>query len=97
MIKNDFEKLNSDDWLAKEIQRESRISAWDMDGRYFVQSEHEENCDLKQVSDFHVKAHEKRKALPSLAKQNNASLSMWIIIDILAIVEMMIFNAYINI
>ena len=31
MIKNDFEKWNQDDWLAKEIARESRISAWDLD------------------------------------------------------------------
>ena len=50
MIKNDFEKWNQDDWLAKEIARESRISAWDLDEGKNLKREHERDCEARELA-----------------------------------------------
>lgn len=57
MIKNDFEKLNSDDWLKKEIARENSISAWDMDDASKLRREHRDNCDARNVAQEHIQIH----------------------------------------
>ena len=54
MLKQHKEMYGSDDWLAREIRRESRISAWDMDGGKIVREEHEENCDARNLAAQHA-------------------------------------------
>jgi Flp pilus assembly protein TadB len=54
MLKQHKEMYGSDDWLAREIRRESRISAWDMDGGKIVREEHEENCDAQRLRAEHA-------------------------------------------
>lgn len=61
MIKNDFEKMNQDDWLAKEIARESRISAWDLDEGKNLKLEHERDCEAREVAIEHYENHLGRK------------------------------------
>ena len=40
----DKEMFGSDDWLTREIERENRISAWDLDEGKSLRREHAENC-----------------------------------------------------
>ncbi|MBR4929041.1 MAG: hypothetical protein IKZ63_06000 [Oscillospiraceae bacterium] len=54
MLKQHNEMYGSDDWLASEIRRESRISAWDMDGGRILREEHEENCDARELRTEHA-------------------------------------------
>ncbi|MBR5979962.1 MAG: hypothetical protein IK029_04110 [Oscillospiraceae bacterium] len=54
MLKQHNEMYGSDDWLASEIRRESRISAWDMDGGRILRKEHEENCDARELRTEHA-------------------------------------------
>ena len=54
MLKQHNEMYGSDDWLAGEIRRESRISAWDMDGGRILRKEHEENCDARELRTEHA-------------------------------------------
>lgn len=53
MLKQHNEMYGSDDWLAREISRESRISAWDMDGGRILREEHEDNCDARKLRAEH--------------------------------------------
>ena len=53
MLKQHNETYGSDDWLAREISRESRISAWDMDGGRILREEHEDNCDARKLRTEH--------------------------------------------
>ena len=82
MIKNDFEKLNQDDWLAKEIARENRISAWDLDEGKTVREEHERDCDARKNADEHHRRHLRADAL---GKRVNGKLSIWYSIDLVAL------------
>jgi hypothetical protein len=54
MLKQHNEMYGSDDWLAQEIVRESRISAWDMDGGRILRQEHENNCDAARLRAEHA-------------------------------------------
>ena len=51
---NDLEK---DNWLQEEIERESRISAWDFDEGKKLRLEHEENCDARFEEEYHHSRH----------------------------------------
>ncbi|MBQ6217156.1 MAG: hypothetical protein IJK53_07200 [Erysipelotrichaceae bacterium] len=86
MIKNDFEKNNEDDWLAKEIKRESRISAWDLDGARQVRLEHEENCDARTAAEEHHRIHERRRTVSDVALKGK--LSVWFYIDLFAVMAL---------
>ncbi len=82
MIKNDFEKYNEDDWLAKEIARENRISAWDLDEGKDLRKQHEDDCDARQLAQEHRAAHLGRSG--SLEKMQG-KLSPWFFIDLVAV------------
>ena len=56
MLKKKSEEIfGADNWLTEELQRESRISAWDMDdsGRQLRQ-EHERDCDARNLAAMHA-------------------------------------------
>ena len=53
MLKQHNEMYGSDDWLANEVRRESRISAWDMDGGRILREEHAEDCDARNLRAEH--------------------------------------------
>lgn len=57
-LKQSKEMFGTDDWLSKEIERESRISAWDMDEGKEVRKRHEENCDARNESRKHQSFHQ---------------------------------------
>lgn len=49
------EIFGADNWLEKELERESRISAWDMDGgRQQLRMEHEAGCDARNLAAKHA-------------------------------------------
>ncbi|MBR5340804.1 MAG: hypothetical protein IK151_02640 [Erysipelotrichaceae bacterium] len=99
MIKNGFEKLNGDNWLAKEIERENRVSAWDFDEGKNLRNEHaqdcdakglrlahEENCEAREVADEHSAIHSGRKT------PNDNKISIWFVIDTIFLVLIMMLN-----
>ena len=91
MIKNDFEKLNQDDWLAKEIARENRISAWDLDEGKSVREEHERDCDARKNADEH---HRKHLRADAAGKRVAGKLSIWYSIDLAAAFAMFALNIF---
>ena len=92
MLKNDFEKWNQDDWLAKEIEREKKISAWDLDEGNSVRLEHEEDCERRQVADEHFRMHKAR--IKSAGNPVKGGLSAWFVFDIVLMVVLFIVNAF---
>lgn len=96
MIKNDFEKLNSDDWLRKEIEREKRVSAWDFDEGHKVRYEHEENCDVKSNALEHEIRHSMRRPIEVRKIENNPGRNnpTWFVIDLLLFIVLVGFHAY---
>lgn len=52
--KKTTEIFGADNWLEEELRRESRISAWDMDGGRQLRLEHEENCDARNLAAEHA-------------------------------------------
>lgn len=82
MLKGDFEKNNQDDWLAKEIAREARISAWDLDEGKSLRKQHEENCDARQLADEHHGFHVRNQR----SKKPQQKVSKWLAIDLIAVV-----------
>ncbi|MBQ6335143.1 MAG: hypothetical protein IJI46_08760 [Erysipelotrichaceae bacterium] len=90
MIKNDNRMFEGDDWLAKEIARESRISAWDLDEGKKLRQEHEENCDVREVADEHHQRHLRRSAYSQTKPAGK--LSVWFYIDLCAIFIMFMIN-----
>ncbi len=54
MLKQHSEMYGSDDWLAEEIKRENRISAWDIDGGRLLREEHAVNCDARRLAAEHA-------------------------------------------
>ena len=58
MADNELKDFNGkDDWLAQEIRRESRVSAWDLDDARRLKTEHEENCDVEDNAKVHRSEH----------------------------------------
>ena len=92
MIKNDFEKWNQDDWLAKEIARESRISAWDLDEGKNLKREHERDCEARDVAREHYENHLGRKNASQKGIQGR--LSPWFFIDLAFLVILIMMNAF---
>ena len=45
--------VTGEDWLAKEIAREKRLSAWELDGRRAAQEDHQRHCDAEAVRSAH--------------------------------------------
>lgn len=98
MIKNDFEKLNSDDWLKKEIEREKRISAWDLDEGKKVRYEHEENCDAKSNAFEHEIRHNLRRPVEAGKIENNPSRNnpFWFILDVFLLIGLIVFHGFLE-
>jgi len=108
MLKEGFEKYNTDDWLAKEIKRESKISAWDFDEGKRVRSEHEEDCDAKavaleheenceaeEVAQEHIKKHNNRSPQPFVTTRNKKTrFPVFLIIDFILIFLMLGFQDF---
>ena len=53
----------SDDWLAKQRKEESRVSAWDFDEGIKVRSEHQDNCEARQIKSEHEIRHSMYKRM----------------------------------
>ena len=98
MIKNDFEKLNSDDWLRSEIEREKRVSAWDFDEGHKVRYEHEENCDSRSNAFEHEIRHSMRRPIEASKIENNPSRnsSGWFVIDLFLFIVLVAFHTYLE-
>ncbi|MBR3251270.1 MAG: hypothetical protein IKF80_06140 [Erysipelotrichaceae bacterium] len=98
MIKNDFEKYNSDDWLKKEIEREKRVSAWDFDEGHKVRYEHEENCDARNNAQEHEIRHSMRMPVEARRIENNPSRNnpTWFVIDLILFIVLTGFHAYLE-
>lgn len=96
MVKNDFEKLNSDDWLKKEIEREKRVSAWDFDDGRKVRYEHEENCDARNNASEHEIRHSRRRPVDPEKIENNlvSNNPSWFMIDLFLFIALIVFHAY---
>ena len=54
MLKQHSDMYGSNDWLSEEIRKESRISAWDMDGGKLLREEHEAGCDARRLAAEHA-------------------------------------------
>ena len=93
MIRKDSMKLNSDDWLAKEIARESRISAWDLDEGKDLRREHEENCDARQLADQHHRRHLRRAEMEAAPKADAKAVA-WFVIDMLTVFILFVLNIF---
>ena len=96
MVKNDFEKLNSDDWLKKEIEREKRVSAWDFDDARKARYEHEENCDARNNALEHEIRHNRRRPVDPDKIENNLIRSnpSWFMIDLFLFIILIVFHSY---
>ncbi len=89
MINKEMEKMERDDWLAKEIARESRISAWDMDEGKNLRREHEENCDARDVAETHHRRHVAAERAESRRRSGiKGQFSFWFVIDLFAAVAL---------
>ena len=100
MIKKDNQNNNNDDWLAKEIAREKRVSAWDLDEGRKLRQEHEEDCEVKEVADRHHQRHLRRQAVTFTPdpkeKKIDGKAVMWLVIDIIAIALLAVANAFLR-
>lgn len=57
-----------DDWLFKEIQRESKISVWNFDEGKTIKEQHEQHCERKANANEHEQIHKKSIALNNESK-----------------------------
>ncbi len=55
-----------DDWLKKELEREKRVSFWDLDEGKKLRREHAEDCEVKELADSHHQKHLKYQSEESL-------------------------------
>ena len=55
-----------DDWLKKELEREKRVSFWDLDEGKKLREEHADNCDVKELADSHHQKHLRYQSEDSL-------------------------------
>jgi len=79
MLKDNYKELNGrDDWLAQELERESRVSAWDFDEGRSLRYEHRENCDREALATEHHIDHLNRNRV---VRQSAPSMA-WLIIDV---------------
>ena len=95
MIKKDTDKLNQDDWLLKEIEREKKVSAWDFDEGKRIREEHEEHCDVKEGAEMHEFRHSRRRG-PSLKdEEENKSWVTWLTIDSMVLFFLFMLNFFV--
>lgn len=108
MLKEGFEKYNTDDWLAEQIKRESRISAWDFDEGKRVRSEHEqdcdaravalehaENCEAEEVAEEHIREHNSRgQRTVTTSRNKKTRFPVFLIIDFILIFLMLGFQDF---
>lgn len=73
----------SDDWLAKQREKENTVSAWDIDEGKKIKYNHEENCEAKEIKERHEKIHS-GQIKPS-QKQTSFPIFLIIIIAVFAI------------
>ena len=93
MLKNIIKELNgNDDWLAKELERESRVSAWDFDEARILRNEHAENCDVRAVADEHHQKH-----MGTYRPKPTAQDTLWMTLAIFFTVFLIIFNTMLEI
>lgn len=45
-------------WLTEEIERERKISAWDLDEPNKIRTMHETNCPRQKLAEEHIEVHE---------------------------------------
>lgn len=67
----DKEMFGSDDWLTREIERENRISAWDLDEGKSLRKEHAENCDARDNARQHERFHQATQRTVTTRKKEN--------------------------
>ena len=60
------DQFTQDDWLKKELEREKRVSFWDLDEGKKLREEHAENCDVKDLADSHHQKHLRYQSEDSL-------------------------------
>ena len=60
------DQFAQDDWLKKELEREKRVSFWDLDEGKKLREEHAEDCDMKELADSHHQKHLKYQSEDSL-------------------------------
>ena len=60
------DQFAQDDWLKKELEREKRVSFWDLDEGKKLREEHAEDCDVKELADSHHQKHLKYQSEDSL-------------------------------
>ena len=98
MKNKELEIFDKDDWLSKERQRESRISAWDFDDGRKLRNEHQEDCDVKKGASIHHFEHLRsnirgQKVINQIDGSNKGEAELWFFLDVVLLVAMFIFNA----
>jgi len=90
--KNEFE---GDNWLEKELERESKVSAWDFDEGKKLRMEHEEDCDVRELADEHHRQHVRMNDFNKnrSSKTTAASIS-WFIMDVVLLFVLIFFHAF---
>lgn len=74
-MKQSKEMFGTDDWLAREIARESRISAWDLDEGKELRRSHEENCDARKEAMKHHSFHQATQHTVTTRESNKKKTS----------------------
>ena len=91
--KNDL--AGRDDWLAKELEREKRISAWDMDEGRLLKEEHAKDCDVRNVAEEH---HARHVAYDEMRKGGIRKMSrndmLWFILLIVLFIILSSINSF---
>ena len=97
MKNKELEAFDKDDWLSKEIQRESRISAWDFDESKKIRNEHQDNCDVKENADIHHFNHVLRnktgqKAIRQIDGIDRGESEFWFFLDVVLLIVLFLLN-----
>ena len=58
--------MNQDNWLQQELEREKRVSFWDLDEGKKLREEHVEDCEVKEMADSHHRRHVRSQSENSL-------------------------------
>lgn len=105
MAEEKIKEIGRDDWLAKELEREKRVSFWDLDEGKKVRAAHEENCEAREVAEKHHERHQAADdrygrigAVPAIDKKPKAKTptspqdTKWLVIDFFFLIGLIIFN-----